>query len=97
MNQAKDKLLWTENKSDRSPLWADSTTFDDDIEQSDDWMFKESLIDKIKRMFCRRKNLDVKVLNYNDLTDEERSSIPMDGYDDYNFRCKCNLKECDNA
>ena len=91
-----NKSLWEENKSDRSP-WANSTTVDDDIEQSDDWMFKESLIDKLKRMFCRRKNSNVKVLNYNDLTNEERLSIPMDDYDDYNCGCKCDLKECDTA
>lgn len=100
MDRSKDNLLWNEIPSDKQKsLWADDSLGNNKTEQpvDVDWIFKETFLDKLERLFNHRNKYDRKVLNRNDLTDEERLFIPMEDFNEYNCGCKCDLKECDNA
>jgi len=103
MNKLNDNLLWKEQHAKRNePLLSNESVMDNDIEQSIDWIMRDTFIDKLRRLFNSRRKSDVKVVNYNNLTDEERLSIHSDDFidddfDDYNCGCKCDLKECDTA
>ena len=69
MDKVKDNLLWKENPSNKNKsIWANDSCADNKIEQSIDWIFKETFIDKLGRLFNHRNKYDRKVLNRNGLS-----------------------------